>query len=265
MHRITAPLGALLLMSGMAMAQSPADGLGMPGTLTSGTAATFAPFEYQVDGSNTGFDIDLIQAVAEAMGVKSRTLNIDFGGLIPALQGRRIDVINSGMYINPARAAQVDFVPYMRIGDAVVVRQGNPAHVTGRDGLCGHTVAVTLGGIEETYAREDAATCEKAGKAKLTVMSLPTAQDSALALRQGRAEALYNSTPGVAVMLTQMAGQVEVAGPTFANGTQIGIAVRKGDTVLHDAIAAAVKKVVADGTYARLLKKYDLPASSSIF
>ena len=218
-----------------------------------------------MDGSNTGFDVDFIQAVAAAMGLKSHTLNIDFGGLIPALQGKRIDVINSGMYINPARSAQVDFVPYMRIGDAVVVRHGNPAHITGRDGLCGHTVAVTLGGIEETYAREDAVACETAGKPKLTVLSLPTAQDSALALRQGRAEALYNSTPGVAVMLKQMAGQFEVAGPTFANGTQIGIAVRKGDAALHSAIATAVRKVVADGTYAKLLEKYDLPASSSIF
>ena len=265
MGRILSPLAVLLLVPCLANAQSNSLDLVAHGKLTYGVAATFAPFEYQENGKNTGFDIEFGAAVATKMGLQPAPLNMDFDGLIPALQGHRIDVINSAMYMNAKRAEQVDFVPYMQIGDEVVVRAGNPEKIAGRQDLCGHKVAVTLGAIEETYAREDAAACAKAGKPTLTVLTLPTAQDSILALRQGRADALYNSTPGVAVMMAKLPGAFQIAGPTFAAGTEIGIAVRKGDTAMRDAIAQAVHAVVADGTYARLMKKYHLPASSSIF
>lgn len=150
MGRVLSLLAALLLLPTFARAQSPkAPDLVAPGKLTYGVAATFAPFEFQENGQNTGFDIEFGAAVAKKTGLEPSPLNMNFDGLIPALQGRRIDVINSAMHINPKRAAQVDFAPYMRIGNEVVVRAGNPLGITGRDGLCGHKVAVTLGGIEE--------------------------------------------------------------------------------------------------------------------
>ncbi len=199
------------------------------------------------------------------MGLAPEPLNMNFGGLIPALLGRRIDVINSGMYINPKRAEQVDFVPYMKIGEEIVVRKGNPLGIKARGDLCGHRVAVTLGGIEETYARADAEACSKAGKPELTVLTLPTAQDSTLSLRQGRADALFNSTPGAVELTVDLPDTFEIAGEPFESDTQIGIAVRKGRRAMKAAVEAAVRAVVADGTYAALLKKYNLPASGSIF
>ena len=269
---LTRTLAALALLSAClaapAWAQSPAlvaPTLVVPGKFTYGTAATFAPFEYQVDGQNTGFDIELGAAVAEKMGLAPAATNMDFAGLIPALQGGRVDVINSGMYMNAKRAEQVEFVPYMRIGNEVIVRKGNPLGIAGHDNLCGRRVAVTLGGIEETYAHADSDACQKADKPPLTVLTLPTAQDCALSLRQARVDAMYDSTPGAAELIGQLPDTYQTAGEPFENGTQIGIAVRKGDTAMHDAVEHAVRAVVADGTYARLLTKYHLPASSSIF
>src|SRR5277367_6544936 len=78
------------------------------GQLTYGVAATFAPFEYTQNDALVGFDIDLINAVAKEMKLAPNAQNMDFGGLIPALQGGRIDIINSAMYMTPARAGQVD-------------------------------------------------------------------------------------------------------------------------------------------------------------
>ncbi|NJN95905.1 MAG: transporter substrate-binding domain-containing protein, partial [Anaerolineales bacterium] len=144
---------------------------------------------FTLDGELTGFDVEMGAALAEAMGLEVNPLNMDFNGLIPALQGGRIDFINSAMYINDERAQQVDFVPYMLVGNEIVVATGNPAGIGGREDLCGMTVAVTLGAIEEIYAREDAARCEAAGEETVEVMTLPTAQDSVLAVRQGRADA----------------------------------------------------------------------------
>lgn len=235
------------------------------GKLTYGTAATFTPFEYQENGANTGFDIDFIQAIAKQMGLVPVALNMNFNGLIPALQGHRIDIINSAMYMNPARAQQVDFIPYMHIGEEILVRKGNPLHIKARSDLCGRRVAVTLGAIEETYAREDDAACKAANKSPITILTLPTAQDAVLSVRQGRGDALYDSSPGVAEIMAKIPGVFEVAGQPFNQTTTIGIAVRKNDAAMKAAIERALHAVVSAGTYNALLKKYNLPANGSMF
>lgn len=252
---------ALTLGFGSAQAQ----GLVEPGKLTYGVAATFAPFEYSEDGKLTGFDIEFGAHMAEVMGLEVNPLNMEFKGLIPALQGGRIDIINSAMYIKPERAEQVDFVPYMRVGNEIVVAKGNPKGISSRDDLCGMSVAVTLGGIQESYAREDAAKCEAAGKETVNVMTFPTAQDSALTVRQGRADAFFNSTPGATVQITALPDVYEIVGETFAADTQIGFAVRKGDAEMKTLVSEALMKSVEDGTYMALIEKYNLPASVSMF
>lgn len=256
---------AFAALAPRAEAQVPALQLLTPGKLTYGVAATFAPFEYMVDGKFVGFDIEFGEAIARKMGLEPVIMNIEFRGLIPALQGKRIDIINSAMYINPQRAEQVDFIPYMRIGNQIIVRKGNPLNIRSRDDLCGRRVAVTLGGIQETYARQDSEKCVAAGRPAVTVMTFPTAQDSTLSVRQGRADAHFDSTPGAAKLTSELPDVFEVAGDVFENNTQIGIAVRKGETALKAAIEAAIAQVVADGTYVRLMQKYNLPLTGNIF
>ena len=264
--RLNALLAVLLAPLWVATAVSAAQvapaALVEKGLLTYGVAATFAPFEFKDNNQLVGFDIDLIQAIAKKLGLESKAMNMEFKGLIPALQGSRLDLINSAMYINSERASQVDFVPYLKIGNQVVVAKGNPAKITGRDDtLCGKTVAVTLGGIEETYARQDNERCTKAGRAEVKVMTLPTAQDSVLTLRQGRADAIFDSTPGTVKLLAELSGVFETVGPEFESSTQIGMAVRKGDAAMKSALEAALKEIVADGTYGKLIAKWKFPAS----
>lgn len=260
---VTAPFA----LSGAAAAQS-LDGIKLvePGKLTYGVAASFAPFEYVHEGQLTGFDIDFIQAIAERLKSESVAMNMEFKGLIPALQGGRIDIINSAMYINPTRAEQVDFVPYLEIGNNVMVQAGNPKGITGRDDtICGKTIAVTLGGISESQARADNDRCKAAGRGEVQVLTLPTAQDSALSLSQGRADANYESTPGAVMALEKMPGVFEIAGEPFEMDTQIGIATPKGATELQAALAAAIKIMAEDGSYDKLIAKWKLPPSVSLF
>jgi polar amino acid transport system substrate-binding protein len=154
----------------------------------------------------------------------------------------------------------------MQIGNRVVVQAGNPKGITGRDdSLCGMTIAVTLGGIQESQARADDERCTAAGKDGINVMTLPTAQDSALTLRQGRADAIYDSTPGAVMLLEKVADTYEVVGEEFEQNTRVGMAFRKGETEVKDAVAAALDEIVADGTYDALVAKWNLPASVSIF
>jgi polar amino acid transport system substrate-binding protein len=264
--RIVCGILSLCLSGPLAAADLSSATLVEKGALTYGVAGTFAPFEFQKDGKLTGFDIDMIGMLSKKLSAEPKPMNMEFKGLIVALQGGRIDLINSAMYINEQRAAQVDFVPYLKIGTLVVVQAANPSKITGRDdSLCGKTIAVTLGGIQETYARQDDKRCHDRGLAGINVMTLPTAQDSALTLRQGRADALFNSTPGAIELMDKVPGVYAVAGSEFEANTQVGLAVRKGDAATKAALEAALNEIVADGSYKKLIETWKFPASVALF
>jgi len=252
-------------LAGAAAAQvAPPKELVNPGKVTYGVAATFAPFEYMQDGKLVGFDIEMLEALAKKMGLGVEIMNMEFKGLIPALQSKRIDIINSAMYIRPEREEQVDFVPYLTVGNEIVVQLKNPRGIKGREDMCGVKIAVTLGGFQEKLAREDDETCKKAGKPGVEVMTFPTAQDAALALKNGRADAIYNSTPGAYKQVQELPNDFAIAGKTFGPFATIGIAVRKGDAGTKEAIGKAVAAIKADGAIDTLLKKYGLPASAKL-
>ncbi len=88
--------------SGAASAQT-------PDVLNVATDATFPPMEYTENGARTGFDIDLMNALAKAMGKRVQWTDIDFKGLIPGLIAHRFDAAISGIYITDDRAKVVDF------------------------------------------------------------------------------------------------------------------------------------------------------------
>jgi polar amino acid transport system substrate-binding protein len=248
------------------MAQDNAAALVEKGALTFGVAATFAPFEFKKDGELAGFDIEMIDLLGKKLNLAPKAMNMEFKGLIPALQGGRLDIINSALYINPQRAEQVDFVPYLKIGNRIITQAANPAKLTGRDdSICGKTVAVTLGGISESQARADDKRCKEAGKTGLTVMTMPTAQDSALTLRQGRADAIYESTPGSMKLMTELPDIFVAVGPEFETGSRIGLATRKGDLAMQSLLKSGLQQIVADGSYKALIAKWKLPETVSLF
>jgi polar amino acid transport system substrate-binding protein len=242
----------------------PPDDLVTDGQLTYGVAASFPPYEYQQDEEYAGFDIEMGAALAEIMGLQPEIVDMQFDGLIPALQGKRIDLINSAMYINSDREQQVDFIPYMVIGETIVVPAGNPKNVGSLDDLSGLTVAVTVGAIEEIFATDHNEVLRAAGKPEMTILTLPTANDAVLATQQGRADAYLHSTPGAAYLMQEMPGVFEVAA-IFALDTRIGMAVRKGDTAMKAALEAALAEFVASGQYDELMAKYNLPQELSLF
>ncbi len=235
------------------------------GKLIWGVSATFPPFESVDNGKMVGFDVDLVDAMTAKMKLQSAPAAIQFKGLIPALLGGRIDTIVSAMYINPERSQVVDFIPYLRVGDQLLVTKGNPLHLAALADLCGHRIAVPVGTVYEKQARQLAADCQKNGKPALTLMSLTSTAVGALAVKEGRADVIIASTPTVAALIKDSPDAFQTAGSTFDNNTLLGMGFSKGKSGLKDAMAAALKAIVADGTYIELVKKYGLPASSSIF
>ncbi|GAA3615138.1 ABC transporter substrate-binding protein [Kineosporia mesophila] len=235
------------------------------GTLTYGTAASFPPFEYKDGTDLAGFDIEMIEALAALMGLKTKAQDGDFDGLIPALQGKRVDVINSAMYIKPEREAQVDFVRYLKVGEAILTTSDSTLSIqTLPDDLSGRTVAVTRGAIGETYMTDFNTQLKEKGLAEMKLLTLPNNQDAQLAVQNGRADAFDTSSPSAAYLISQTSGKFKVQ-TTFDNNTEVGIAVRKGETSTSDALQKALDAFVSSGDYQALLDKYNLPAESNYF
>jgi polar amino acid transport system substrate-binding protein len=253
--------GSLLALPAQAQAPLPVIDAGK---LTWGSAATFPPFEYMDEGKAVGFDVDMMAAIGAKMKVQSTISPMEFKGLIPALLGGRIDAIASGMYINPERSQVVDFIPYLRVGNQLLVAKGNPAHITGQDALCGHRIVVPVGTVYEKEAQAHAAECQTAGKAVLTVMSLTSTAVGALAIKEGRADVLIASTPTCAALIKESPDAFETTGPVFEDSTLLGLGLPKDKPALKEAVDAAYKAIVADGVITDLIKKYGLPANSAL-
>jgi polar amino acid transport system substrate-binding protein len=253
----------LILLPTSALAEAPQ--LVEPGKLTWGSSPTFVPFEFMRDGTPLGFDVDLMDVLAKRINLSSNMMGMEFKGVIPALLGHRIDVGVSGLYVTPERLQVADFIPYVIVGNQIVVQKGNPKQISGRDGLCGFKVAVPVNTAFEASTKQLSADCKDKGKPEIDILSLPGSNNVALALSQGRVDAALNSTATIAAMMGESPASYQLAGDAFDANTKVGIALRKDSGALKAQLEEAMQAIVKDGTYAGLLKKWNLPEKASAF
>ena len=95
--------------------------------------------------------------------------------------------------------------------------------------------------------------------------TFPAATDSAVAVAQKRADAEFLSTPGAVALLSEKGDTFEAVGAEFEADTHIGFAVRKGDTEMKSLLEKGLQDVVKDGSYQKIISKWQFPASVSIF
>jgi polar amino acid transport system substrate-binding protein len=227
-----------------------------------GSDISYAPVESFKVGTQQaeGIDVDLCNAMAQKFGADftCKFQNTTFDGIIPALQAQRFDIIMSAMSDTKDRQGKIDFVDYFNVGTSILVAKGNPHNIQSLDDLCGQTIGLEKGTTQEGVANTQKATCQAKGKA-LTVLTFDKDTDALLALKAGRSVADMNDFP-VAVYNAQTAGggnDFEVVGQQIGAGPY-GIGVRKTDTQLRDAMQAALKASIADGTYDKVLTKWNV-------
>ena len=104
-----------------------------------------------------------------------------------------------------------------------------------------------------------------AGKPAIDIIAVGSSAVVALTLAQGRAEGAISSTSVIAAMMENAPGTFEPLGEPFNTDSRLGIGVAKTDPALRDALIAALKAMNDDGAYAAMMKKWGLPASSTIF
>jgi len=220
------------------------------GTITIAMDATYPPDESIANDGHTivGFDADLGNALAKAMGLKADLKNVTFDDIIPGLQSGKYDVGLSSFTDNKKREKTVDFVTYFQAGEGFYVKAGSGKTFNGLASLCGHTVSVEKGTTEETDANTQAKKC------KVTVLSFADQGQANLAVSSGRADVGFADSQVVGYIVKQSNGQFQVTGQAFAVAPY-GIALPKGNGMAK-AVQAALEELMKNGTYQKLLKKW---------
>ena len=234
-----------LLLGSTALASEP---------LRIGTEADNAPFEsIGPDGQPHGFDIDLADAVCKRAGLTCRWINMDFDGMIAALDAHRIDIVMSEMSVTPERAKRVLFTDPVSSTGAVIVTATGSGITDDPATLKGKTIGVQSGTTHEAYSKT-----KFAGVADVQVYQsqIQAFQD----LTAGRIDATVCDQGAAFDWLRHNPSGYHMAGPPLQDpaifGTGTAMAVRLGDTALADKLDAALKSLTADGTYARINRAY---------
>lgn len=238
---------------------TPPNDLLTSGTLTVGSDTTYPPQEY-IDtstGKAAGFDIDLITAVAQRMGLKVNVVSTSFDTIIDSLVSKRFDVVISAVTINSDREKKVDFVPYFNAGESLLVQKNNPHNIKSLSDLCGLAVGVQSGTVEQTDLQTADKSCKSSGKSGISMTVLQDQTAVVQLLATNRVVATYQDSPVTDYYIQQNPGQFEVGGQVF-NAAPEGIVIRKGDTSMFNAVQSAFNSLKSDGTYTKLINKWNL-------
>lgn len=232
------------------------------GTLTIGTDASYPPIEFMgADGKTVeGLDADLAAALAGTLGLEADVKHATFDSILPGLTTKKFDVGMSGFTDTKEREETVDFVTYFSAGTAFFVKaQGGPA-INTLDDLCGRKLALQKGTAQVEDAEVQQGKCAAAGKPAIKVMTFPDQPGANLAIVSGRAEVGMTDSPVAAYQAKQSGGQLKVVGQPYGTAPY-GIALPKGSP-LAKPIQAALKALIADGTYGKILAKYGIEAGA---
>ncbi len=232
------------------------------GSLVVAMPLDFEPFNY-LDEKNeqTGLDVDMIRAIGDKLGLKVDIQRIGFASMIPSVSGGRVDAAMAAMGILPARLPLVSFVRYGHFSNGLVVRKGNPTGVR-NDDACGHTLAVEKGTQPLLVWQKKSDECVAAGKPKIELLVFEGKGPQVLAVESGRAEAAGVGLATAIVAAKHSNGKLDAApgGPVPGATVECGIAFNKQNVKLGQAMEAALKAMVADGTYDKIYEKWSLSA-----
>lgn len=224
------------------------------GKLTVCTHLPYEPFQYNEGGEIVGFDVDLMDLVAEDLGLEQTIFDTPFEGIESgqSMSTGKCDVAAAGMTITDDRAKVMDFAdPYFDATQALLVKAG--AGITSLEDLDGKSLAVQVGTTGQKYALDNAP----------DGVEIRDFEDLALliaAVKNGQVDAGINDNT---VLYDYVADNPDTEVATeFDTGEQYGFAVEKdGNDELLEAINTALADASEDGTYDELYEQYfgDVP------
>lgn len=210
------------------------------GKLVVGTSADYPPYEFHatIDGKDEikGFDIDIAQAVADDLGVKLEIKDMDFDGLLVALQGDKVDMVFAGMTPTDERKENADFSDiYYEATHCFILRSGEEASVKSFDDLKGKKIGVQKGSIQEGIAKDkfDEANIKSLAKVTDLVLDLKNNKVDAILIEEGVAKINCEKNEGISM------ADFVVTDEDGGNA----IAIKKGQSELQAEVNKTISKL----------------------
>ncbi|WP_407335929.1 ABC transporter substrate-binding protein [Dietzia kunjamensis] len=227
------------------------------GVIVIGTNPPYAPNEFKNEsGEIVGFDIDVMTAAAQLMGLRAEFRESDFEKIIPAIEGGTMDMGASSFTVNDERLQTVDFVTYFEAGIQWAAAAGNDIDP---DDACGLNVAVqrtTVSDQEDVPARSEA--CVAAGKPAIEKVQFDSQDEASTAVALGKVDAMSADSPISAYAVKQSEGKMQLVGDVF-DSAPYGWPVRK-DSELAAALEAAADKLIETGEFETIAQNWGLEA-----
>jgi len=221
--------------------------------------ATYAPDESMKGNTMVGFDVDLMKAIATTLGVKIVENNVTFDNIIVGVQSKKYQVGNSSFTDTKAREKKVNFVDYFKAGEGVYAKSSSTAPFTSVQSFCGASVAVETGTVEQT----DAAAIKCTNGKKVTVDTYPTQTEANTAVASGHDTFGFADSQIAGYIAAQSKGVFKYVGkPVAVAPYGIALAKTADGLALAKAIQAALKTLVANGTYGMILSSYGVTSGA---
>ncbi|HEX9789752.1 MAG TPA: ABC transporter substrate-binding protein [Kiloniellales bacterium] len=221
-----------------------------------GTEGAYPPFNFiDPDGKLQGFDVEIAKALCAAAKFDCEFVVQDWDGIIPGLLAKKFDAIIASMSITEERKQKVDFTDkYYNTPAKFVAKEGANFEIT-KDGLKGKSVGVQRATIHENFLRDNFGDV-------IDIKSYATQDEANADLVAGRVDLVLADSVALdeGFLKTDSGKGFAFIGPGYNDpkwfGDGAGIAVRKGEPELLDGLNAALKQILADGTYKKINDKY---------
>ena len=238
----------------------------------------YPPFEFfDANGNPTGSDIEIGTEIAKRMGLQVQIVNSVFDTIFAAVTSGKCDIILSDTNITADRQKQVSMVHYFDAGQSMLAVKGNPLNIKTPTDLCGQSVAAESGTTESDYLQGTGdykdkgltAECVAAGKKAPTVVVTQKDTDALQQLQAGKVAVYFADSPVAGYYVAQHADQFQLVGQVI-DPAPVGIGVPCGQTdctsapltPLGQAVETALKSMITDGTYGKILDKYGLSSGA---
>ncbi|HEY60613.1 MAG TPA: basic amino acid ABC transporter substrate-binding protein [Anaerolineae bacterium] len=216
--------------------------------VTVATDATFPPFEIVDEATKelTGFDVELMNAIAEKAGIEIEYQNLPFDSMMAGLAECQYDMAIAAITITPEREENMLFSdPYINAGQIVVVH-ADEMEITGKDSLAGKIVAAQLGTTGEIEAQNIP---------DVTYKPYDTYDLALLDLANGQVDAVIADYPTALAFIGQNPDDLKAVGEVFTD-ENYGIAFCIDKTDLQVKVNQALNELIDEGLVATLEQKW---------
>jgi len=238
------------------------DAIKADGKILVGSDSSYAPNEFLAEDGKTikGFDVDLFTAVAQKLGLKAEFQTADFDAIIPGIGSGKYEIGVSSFTINDERKKTVDMVSYFNAGTQWATKKGNPGKLD-IENACGQKIAVQQGTVQVDDITARSKKCTDAGKKAITIDQYQGQDEATAAVVSGKDAATLADSPVAAYAVEQTNGQLELLGDIY-DAAPYGFVLKKDQGEFSQAVADAVKALIADGSYKTIAEKWGVEAGA---